>query len=192
MRCALIVFEQMTMLDLVGFYDPVTRLKSMKFVDDLSIEVCGTDPTVRDDRGLTLQTTAIMPDLSHFDLVFLPGGWGTRKLKDDADFIAWNHTAYPVPWKVSACTGALLLGAAGLLKDVAATTHPKALDLLRPYCREVKRDRLVRENGIITAGGVTAAIDLGLYMCEVLAGSVAAQAIAVQMDYPYFDPVRVG
>lgn len=87
--------------------------------------------------------------------------------------------------KISVCTGALLLGAAGFLQGTRATTHPGALKELEQYCREVVQERVVDEGDTITAGGVSSAIDVGLHLVERLAGPDARVRIAAQMDYPY-------
>lgn len=83
------------------------------------------------------------------------------------------------------CTGALLLGAAGFLRGKKATTHPAEYEALRPYCAEVVRQRIVDQDSVITAGGVTAAVDVGLHVVERLAGGDVREKIALQMDYPY-------
>ncbi len=83
------------------------------------------------------------------------------------------------------CTGALLLGAAGFLKGKTATTHPNAFRDLQKYCLSVVNQRVVDEGEVITARGVTSSIDLGLYLCEKLAGREAKEKIRKQMDYPY-------
>ena len=80
---------------------------------------------------------------------------------------------------------ALLLGAAGFLRGRRATTHPSAYKELEPYCAEVVRERVVDEGDVITAGGVSASIDLGLHLVKRLAGADARQRVAAQMDYPY-------
>ena len=82
----------------------------------------------------------------------------------------------------------VLLGAAGFLRDKRATTHPAEYDALRPYCAEVVAKRIVDAGNVITAGGVTSAIDVGLYVVERLAGPDVRHKIARQMDYPYALP----
>ena len=186
MKIAFVLFEKLTVLDFVGFYEPVTRLRAMGFMENLSWDFCGTGEEVRDDSGLTLKVNRIKPDLSGYDVLFVPGGMGTRTLQFDPDFLAWLETAGEVKYKVSVCTGSLLLGAAGFLKDKKATTHPKAYDLLLPYCREVVRERVVQDGLVFTGGGVASSIDLGLYMCRQFAGPEAAGRIQEQLDYPYY------
>ena len=185
MKAALVVFDGMTMLDFVGFYDAVTRLPRMSFLPDFSWSVCSLQPQVSDERGLRLLADRVGESLAGFDLLYVPGGMGTRKLQHDAQFVAWLETASGAQMKVSVCTGALLLGAAGFLRGLTATTHPAALEELKPYCAKVVRERIVDQGPVVTAGGVSTSIDLGLHMVERLAGSEARAKIARQMDYPY-------
>lgn len=123
--------------------------------------------------------------LEHYDLVVVPGGLGTRALIHDDEFVQWLRTSEPCRLKVSVCTGALLLGAAGFLKNKRATTHPSAFRELEPFCDCVLDERIVDEDDVITARGVTAGIDLGLHLVERLAGRDARAHIAKQMDYPH-------
>ncbi|MCZ7684701.1 MAG: DJ-1/PfpI family protein [Sandaracinaceae bacterium] len=81
------------------------------------------------------------------------------------------------------CTGALLLGAAGHLEGLRATTHASALEDLAPYCAEVVRERIVDEGRVVTAGGVTSALDLGVHLVAKHWGPEAALTIARQMEY---------
>lgn len=185
MKAALIIFDRMTSLDFIGFYDPVTRLKSMKILDDFEWRICSPRRHVVDDRGLRMEADVVAGPLDFCDILFVPGGYGTRKLQHDHDFLNWLRTAESARFKVAVCTGALLLGAAGFLRGLRATTHPTALKELEPYCRTVVRDRVVDEGNVMTAGGVSSAIDAGLYLVQRLAGEDARTRIAAQMDYPY-------
>lgn len=189
MKTAFVLFDGMTFLDFVGFYDPVTRLKSMKILDDFEWRVCSTERSVVDDRGLRIQADTLAAPLDRYDMVFVPGGFGTRTLQNDRAFIDWLKTAEPARLKVSVCTGAILLGAAGFLRGRRATTHPSAYEELEPYCGSVVKARVVDEGDVVTAGGVSSAIDAGLHVVEKLAGAEARARIAAQMDYPYrFNP----
>lgn len=134
---------------------------------------------------MQVKVNVIKPDLSKYDLVFLPGGMGTRKLKEDLEFVEWLQTAESVPYKVSVCTGSLLLGAAGFLKDKTATTHPNVYDLLEPYCKKVIKTRIVKDGNVITAGGVATSIDLGIFLIEQFVGKEGVNIVRKQIDYPY-------
>lgn len=183
MRTAFVIFEGMTALDFVGVYDPLGRLRTMGFVPDFEWTVFALTDVVCDDRGLRFLPDRVGGSLDGFDLLVVPGGYVVRELQRDARFIEWLQTASAVPLKVSVCTGSLLLGAAGFLAGKPATTHWSSLDDLRRYTADVRTERVIDVGDIITAGGVTAGIDLGLHLVERLSGTLARQRIARQMDY---------
>jgi transcriptional regulator GlxA family with amidase domain len=192
MKAAFVVFDGMTALDFFGFYDPVTRLKSMGIDPAFAWRLCARTPEVTDDRGARLSADAVGGDLGGFELLFVPGGFGTRALQRDRAFVEWIATAAPAKLKVSVCTGALLLGAAGFLQGRRATTHPNAYGELAPYCAKVLDERVVDEGEVITARGVSSSLDLGLHVVERLAGAEARARVAKQMDYPYRWEAGVG
>ncbi len=183
MIVAFVIYDGMTALDFVGIYDPVTRLKTMNFVPDLAWDVCALSETARDNTGLRFNASRIAPKLRAYDLLIVPGGFGSRNLIGDEEFIAWLRTAEDCKIKASVCTGSLLLGAAGFLRGKRATTHPQAFGELEQFCASVAQERIIDEGDVITAGGVTAGIDLGLYLCEKLAGREVKEKIRQQMDY---------
>ena len=185
MKVGFIIYDGMTALDFVGVYDPVTRLNTMGFLPDLQWEVCARSMTVEDGAGLSFIPSKVGEALHAYDVAIVPGGYGSRKLMDDPTFIEWLRTAAPCKFKVSVCTGALLLGAAGFLKGKTATTHRTAFNDLQPFCASVVDRRIVDEGSVITARGVTSSIDLGLYLCEKLAGREARERIRQQMDYEH-------
>lgn len=185
MKIALVLFDGVTFLDFVGFYDVIYRLRQFEPTKDTTWDICGLTEEVTDELGMRVSVNVIRPDLSAYDLVFIPGGMGTRKLREDADFIDWIRTAESAEFKVSVCTGSLLWGAAGFLKERKATTHPNVYDLLQPYCEEVVQARIVKDGHLITAGGVATSIDLGVYVIKLFAGAEAAQLVKKQIDYPY-------
>lgn len=186
MKMAIVLFDDMTTLDFAGFLTAVTWLKRLGYRDDLSWQYCAIGPSVTDDRGMVIAAGAVAPDLGAFDLVLVPGGMATRRLIHDRSFMDWIGTAGRTACKASVCTGALLLGAAGFLAGKRATTNPLAYELLEPYCREVARQRFVRDGNVFTGGGITASVDLGLYFAGTIAGEAAVRDIQRHMDYPYY------
>ncbi len=183
MKIAFLIFNGMTSLDFIGVYDPVIRLKTMGFRDDVQWDICAFTEKVTDDSGLVFTPTQIREALDVYDLLIVPGGMGTRKLMHDPEFIHWLQSAKNIPLKASVCTGSLLLGAAGFLQSKKATTHPNAFQLLKEYCQEVMDQRIVPAEGVVTSRGVTSGIELGLYLCEKFAGHEVVEKIRVQMDY---------
>jgi cyclohexyl-isocyanide hydratase len=149
----------------------------------LTFIAVGTDDLhVRDDSGLTIVAHGAWTPLHDLDLLVVPGGLGADALVHDERTLAYLRTwgaARPI---ASVCSGSLLLGAAGYLRDRAATTHHTRLEQLRPYAREVREARVVDEGQVITAGGVAAGLDLGLHLVARFWGEAARARIARQMN----------
>jgi transcriptional regulator GlxA family with amidase domain len=183
MHIGYVIFEGITWLDFIGIYDPLSRLLSMKFIPDLTWDICGYNPVNRDNFGLEIKPGFIKNPLKGYDAIIVPGGHGTRHLQHDREFISWLQTAGDKSTKISICTGSLLLGAAGFLKGKKATTNYNEYETLKLYCTEVVHDRIVEDGNVITAGAVSASIDLGLFLCEKWAGPEAAVEIRKKMDY---------
>jgi cyclohexyl-isocyanide hydratase len=183
MKLAFVVFDGITWMDLIGIYDPISRLKIYSYVPGLEWDFCAYSAPVRDNLGLEFVPTKIKNDLSVYDAVIVPGGKGTRSLMQDENFLSWLKKAANVKYKISICTGSLLLGAAGYLYDKRATTNFSEYDTLKPFCRELSSDRIVEDGDIITSGAVTSSIDLGLFLCQKWASHEAALFIRHKMDY---------
>ena len=183
MKIAYVLFDGITWLDFIGVYDPLSRLRSQQHLPELSWDLCATAETVRDSFGLSIPIDRVRPDLGDYDLVIVPGGLGTRALRHDADFVNWLRTAGPVPLKASVCTGALLLGAAGFLRGIRATTHFGEYANLAEYAGEVTEQTVVDAGRVVTAGAVASSLDLGLHLCRRLAGPAASEQIARSMAY---------
>lgn len=154
----------------------------MHFLPDLHWELCATTATVKDSFGLEIKASQVLGDLSLYDAIIVPGGFGTRNLVDNPQFMAWLTEARKVPLKISVCTGSLLLGAAGFLQGRTATTHFDEYDTLARFCTVDKR-QLVHDKDIISAGAVAASLHLGLYLCELWAGPHACKQIQSKMNY---------
>jgi cyclohexyl-isocyanide hydratase len=183
MKIAFVIYDNLTLLDFAGAYDPLTRLKTMGFVPGLSYDICARTEGVRSSEGARLAVDRVAPDLAEYDYVIIPGGDGIQPLMKDPAFLKWISVASEKTTVAALCGGSLPLGAAGMLKGKRATTHPQLAGLLKHFAGEVVPDRIVDEGNIITAGGVTSSIDLGLYLCEKIAGPDVREKIAAQMDY---------
>ena len=186
MKIAFVLYDGVTLLDFAGAYDPLTRLKTMGFVPDLEYCTCARQERIRSFEGMELTVDRVSPDLTGFDYVIVPGGNSIANLIRDREFIGWLAVPPGKTTVAAVCGGALLAGAAGMLKTRRATTNPALMEILKKFAREVSKDRVVDDDHVITAGGVTAAIDMGLYLTERIAGRDARLAIQKQMDYPYY------
>ncbi len=187
-------FDGMTLLDLVGPLDALSRIASMGFDPTTSCEVIAltrpeddassTNALVWSGAGASLAAGRYRPSLEEFDVLVVPGGPSVRTLlRDDPSIACYLAFFPPNRLLASVCTGALLLGAAGRLAGRRATTHASALDDLPSYGATVVRARVVDEGNIVTAAGVTAGIDLGLHLAKRLEGAEAASAIAQRIEF---------
>src|ERR1051325_8813727 len=182
-RIGFLVFPRLTLRDLVGAHDALRRLAPMGIAPDVRLTIIGTESAIAAESGLRIVPDVVYGDLAALDLLVVPGGLGTRPLLGDAgciDYLRGWGDRRPI---ASVCTGALLLGKAGHVAGLRATTHHGSFDLLRPFCREVVADaRVVDEGRVVTAAGVTSALDLGLHLVGRFWGDPARARIAAQME----------
>jgi cyclohexyl-isocyanide hydratase len=192
-RIGLCAFAGMTLLDLVGPLDVLSRIASMGFDATASCEVIALtrpedDPTVVDviawrGSGAALVVGRHRPALDVFDVLVVPGGPGARALLASDPSLPPYLASFPHNRLLaSVCTGALLIGAADRLKGKRATTHASALDQLTTFGAIPVRARVVDEGSVVTAAGVTAGIDLGLHIVARLEGREVAEAIAERIE----------
>ena len=184
MKIAYILFDKITWLDFIGIYDPISRLKAMNYLPDITWDICSFNDSVKDNFGLEIKSHKIRNSLSEYNAVVIPGGLGTRQLQSNNEFLNWIKTAESCEYKISICTGSLILGAAGFLSNKKATTNFGEYEALRAYCKEVSTSRIVDDNKVITAGAVSASIDLGLYLCRKWAGEEAQEEIRKKNGLP--------
>ncbi len=184
----LLAFPDLTQLDLTGPYEIFARAPGMRAV------VVGTRPgLIRSDSGLSLGTDCMLDDAPPLDVLCIPGGIGVNGLLTDdrvLDFVADRGAR--AAWVTSVCTGALVLGAAGLLRGYRATTHWLSLDLLADLGATPVEARVVRDRNRITGGGVTAGIDFALTLVAELHGREVAERIQLTIEYDPAPPFRSG
>ena len=184
----MVLFPELTQLDLTGAYEVLARMP-----DTRVHLVASTLQPVRSEWGLTILPDTTFSDAPPLDMLCVPGGWGVDKHLDDDELLGFlrsrsEHARY----LTSVCSGALLLGAAGLLRGYRATTHWMLLDLLSLLGAEPVRDRVVRDGNRITGAGVTAGIDFGLAVAAELFGPDAAQRIQLAIEYAPAPPFASG
>jgi transcriptional regulator GlxA family with amidase domain len=125
------------------------------------------------------------------EIVLVPGGWGVAELERDEEFLSWVRAVHAkTRFTASVCTGSLLLGAAGLLEGVDATTHWARVESLEGYGARYLPERIVTSGKIITAAGVSAGIDMALALSARLSSRATAEAIQLSIEYdpaPPFD-----
>jgi len=184
----MLLYPGLTQLDLTGPFEVLHR------VPDARVHLAWKtrEPVVADSKMAILPTTTL-DDCPRLDVLFVPGGAGqTPLMKDEAVIGFLRDKGREARWVTSVCTGALLLGVAGLLEGYDAATHWAFMDLLPRFgARPVKR-RVVVDRNRVTGGGVTAGIDFGLRLAAELAGESVAKAIQLGLEYDPEPPFRCG
>ena len=185
---AMLLVPDMTQLDFTGPYEVFVRCPNAK------VElVWKRKEPVRSEFGLTIEATASFESLKEADVLFIPGGRGMNALLNDAETLDWiRQIASSAKYLTSACTGALVLGAAGLLVGKRATTHWTALEMLSEFGAIPTKSRTVQDGNILTGGGVTAGIDFALKLAEVMHGKDLAQTIQLNIEYNPDPPFKAG
>jgi putative intracellular protease/amidase len=189
MRIVFPIFQGLTALDAVGPYEVLRMLPEADVV--FAAAVPGP---VTDGAGfLTLTATAAFADVTGADVLVVPGGPGARANVGDQALLDWiRRIDATTAWTTSVCTGSLLLGAAGLLDGLSATTHWSAAGLLESYGATYTEQRVVEQGAIVTAAGVSSGIDMALRLAELIAGPVAAQAFQLAIEYDPQPPFDAG
>src|SRR5215207_1652490 len=159
MKIAIPIYDRFTALDAVGPYEVLQRVPGSEIV-----WLAREPGPVGTDRGqLSLMADAAYEDVPDPEIVLVPGGTGTREALGDERLIAWIRGAHETSqWTTSVCTGALVLGAAGVLDGLRATTHWLELESLRGLGAEPVAERVVEQGKVITAAGVSSGIDMAL------------------------------
>jgi putative intracellular protease/amidase len=189
MDIAIPIFDRITALDAIGPYEVLSRLPGAR-VRWIAI-TAGTYQT--DNRMLTMTADEPLSAVPHPEILVVPGGFGTRSLMTPNPLLDWIRAAHETSqWTTSVCTGSLLLGAAGLLKGLDATSHWAALDDLAALGAKPTLERVVERGKIITAAGVSSGIDMALTLAARIAGDEFAQSIQLGIEYDPQPPFRAG
>ena len=187
MKIACLIFDKFTALDVIGPYEVLSRLPGTEF----TFVAKETGPKRADTGVLGLSADRTLAEAPDPDLLLVGGGEGNRPLLDDPETLDWLRAADAgSTWTTSVCTGALVLGAAGLLEGKRATTHWAYLDRLREYGAEPVTERYVIDGKLATAAGVSAGLDMALDLVARIAGEDVAKAIQLGIEYdpaPPFD-----
>ncbi len=187
---AILVFDQVEVLDFAGPYEVFNDAGEMTNPTAFNVYNIGISNQPIIGRGKFMVTPRYsIDDCPQADILVIPGGFGTRPLLKHDRLIRWiADQSQKVEFLLSVCTGALLLAQAGLLKDCPATTHHEAFDQLQqisPTTRIISDQRFIQASDrIYTSGGISAGIDLSLYMVEKLVGSETRVKVAAEMEYP--------
>lgn len=184
----LLLFPNITQLDLTGPYEVFSRMP-----DTTVTLIAATDRPVRTEWGLTITPDATLDDSAELDLLCVPGGWGVNAMLEDPSLLSFvRDRGQGAQYVTSVCSGALLLGAAGLLQGYRATTHWMSLDLLSSFGAIPVSERVVIDRNRITGAGVSAGIDLALVIAAKLFGPRTSQEIQLAIEYDPAPPFTSG
>jgi cyclohexyl-isocyanide hydratase len=188
LRIGFLVFPDITQLDMTGPHEVFARLPG----SDIQLVWKSTEP-ITAQGGLRLVPTTSFDACPQLDLICVPGGPGMNVLLNDEPTLSFvRRQAAAARYVTAVCTGALVLGAAGLLKGRRATTHWTAHHLLAPLGAVPVAARTVVDGNVITGGGVTAGIDFALRVVAEVAGDDVAKAIQLSIEYDPDPPFDAG
>jgi transcriptional regulator GlxA family with amidase domain len=193
MRVAIVVYPGLTALDAVGPYEVFNSAPGV----EVRLVWKHAGPVLTDHGAVTLGATHTLADTTAAEVVIVPGSSAnTGHAMKEAVLREWLVALHArTRFTASVCSGALVLGAAGLLRGLPATTHWAVMDSLPRFGAEPRpNERVVRAGRIVTAAGVSAGIDLGLALLGELRGPEEARAVQLAIEYdpqPPFDSGHV-
>lgn len=188
MQIAIPIYDGVTALDAIGPYEPLSRLPGA----DVRFVGVEAGPKRCDTKVLSLVADHSVDEVPSPDVIVVPGGEGSRHESGEA-LLDWIRSVHETTrWTTSVCTGSLLLGKAGILDGLKATSHWIYLDLLREYGAEPTLERVVEQGKVVTAAGVSSGIDMALRLIQLEAGDDVAQAIQLSVEYDPQPPLDAG
>lgn len=190
MQIAIVLYPGMTVLDAIGPYEVLHRMP------DADVRFVGREvgPVPADSGVLYLGATHTYDEIRAPDLVLVPGGTANAATMIDKVLTSWLQQVHrTTQWTTSVCSGSLILAAAGILKGLPATTHWMTQSMLGAMGAKPRRDqRIVREGKVVTAAGVSAGIDLGLWLVGEICGRERAEVIQLAIEYDPQPPYDSG
>ncbi|KAB0666044.1 DJ-1/PfpI family protein [Oryzomonas japonica] len=196
-RVGIVLFDAVEVLDFCGPYEvfsAVRRDEAKRREEPSPFElllVAEKSGTVTTPGGMRVTPDATFSTCPRLDVLVVPGGWGTRRELGNPAMLQWlRERNAEVETLASVCTGAMLLGSAGLLDGLHATTHWRSLDWMRdsfPAVTVEYGQHVVEDGRVVTSAGISAGIDMALKVVARYHGEKVARATARHMEYPYPD-----
>lgn len=178
----------MTALDAIGPHEILCRLPNTSIK-----RVTKTSGNIHTDSGLVMHAEYAIADVFAADILLIPGAGNATTLRNHPEILEWVRLMHSkTTWTTSVCTGSLILGAAGILSGVQATTHWAALDRLSQWGAEPIQKRIVHSGKIMTAAGVSAGIDMALILAAKISGDNVAKSLQLGIEYDPEPPFDIG
>ncbi|MES2121257.1 MAG: DJ-1/PfpI family protein [Chlamydiota bacterium] len=189
MEIAFLFYDGMTALDAIGPHEVLSRLPGANVIRVAR----QAGPIHTESAGLTLIAEHTFSDVTRADVLVIPGGGNATTLQQYPELLEWIRAIHATTqWTTSVCTGSLILGAAGILQGLPATTHWATMERLRKWGAIPTPARVVEAGKVITAAGVSAGIDMALSLAAKIAGPHIAQALQLGIEYDPEPPFDVG
>lgn len=188
MQIVFLFYNGMTALDAIGPHEILCRFPGAKIHH--AAKHAGA---IRTDSGLILTAESAISDVSRADILIIPGAGSATTLREHPEMLDWVRSIHTSTiWTTSVCTGSLILGAAGILSGLHATTHWAALDRLAIWGAKPTQERIVEDGKVMTAAGVSAGIDMALTLAARVVNPQFAQSIQLGIEYDPAPPYDVG
>jgi len=189
-QIAILLYQGVTALDAIGPCEVLSRLPNT----EVRFVAKEAGPVTTEGGAALLAAAYSIAETPSPDMVLVPGGTTTPGQMVDDAVLDWLRQVHHIStWTASVCTGALILGAAGILKGLPATTHWYKMNVLKVMgAKPQPEERVVRSGKIVTAAGVSAGIDLALMLAEQIAGRERAEAIQLTIEYDPHPPLDAG
>lgn len=186
MKIAILLFDNFTSLDIVGPYEVLNKIPNSQ------IYLVGLEKKeYKDAYGLKIYADYSLEEIKQADILLIPGGFGIDNVLSNKEILDWiQKIDSKTKWTTSICSGSLLLAEAGLLNNKDCTTHWRRKEQSSKYNVKIKNERYVQDGKIITSAGVSAGIDMALYLVSKIAGDQTAKMIQLAIEYdpkPPFD-----
>jgi transcriptional regulator GlxA family with amidase domain len=186
MKIAILLFDNYTALDVVGPYEVLSNIPNSKIY--FTAEKPGL---YKNNKGIQIFADCSLNDIEYPEIVVIPGGFGIDAILDNKEILKWVNAVHKKSqWTTSVCSGSLLLVAAGILNGRKVTTHWNRVEQLKKYPVEFVNERYVKDGKIITSAGVSAGIDMALYLVSLVVNENFAKAVQLAIEYdpkPPFD-----
>jgi transcriptional regulator GlxA family with amidase domain len=188
LKIVVLLFDGITALDAVGPYEVLSKIPNSKiFFAALK------QGQINCPGGMKLHADYSIEEISEADILLIPGGGGIDNLLENTEVLDWiNRIHRTTKYTASVCTGSLLLGAAGILKNLKATSHWNHIEKLKKYRADPVQERYVIDGKIITSAGVSAGIDMALKLTALVGNESLAQMIQLAIEYDPMPPFNSG
>jgi transcriptional regulator GlxA family with amidase domain len=187
MQIAILLFDGLDVQDVVGPYEVLRWIPGAEVV----FPALERGPRASENGGLALVADRTLAEVTRPDVIVVPGGAGETPARQNPAIVDWVRAVHATTtWTTSVCSGALILGAAGVLRGRRAATHWSVMDQLPSFDATPAAERYVFDGKVVTAAGVSAGIDMALALAARIAGPEIAQAIQLGIEYdpqPPFD-----